>query len=262
MTGYQTHPWHLVEPSPWPLVGGSAAFTLTVGLVMWFHYNSMVLLAVGLILMVMTMIQWWRDVVREATFQGCHTSYVMAGLRRGMVLFILSEVFFFLAFFWAFFHSSLAPTVEVGVTWPPAGIHPLNAFAVPLLNTAVLLSSGVTVTWAHHALLDGNRTEAIQALTFTVILGLYFTGLQAWEYYEAPFTIADGIYGSTFFVATGFHGLHVIIGSTFLLVCLIRQYLYHYTSSHHFGFEAAAWYWHFVDVVWLFLYVCIYWWGS
>nr|BAF76624.1 cytochrome c oxidase subunit 3 [Asymmetron lucayanum] len=262
MTGYQTHPWHLVEPSPWPLVGGSAAFTLTVGLVMWFHYNSTLLLTLGLVLVIMTMIQWWRDVVREATFQGCHTSYVIAGLRRGMVLFIVSEVFFFLAFFWAFFHSSLAPTVELGVTWPPTGIHPLNAFAVPLLNTAVLLSSGVTVTWAHHALLDGNRTEAIQALAFTVILGLYFTALQAWEYYEAPFTIADGIYGSTFFVATGFHGLHVIIGSTFLLVCLIRQISYHYTSSHHFGFEAAAWYWHFVDVVWLFLYVCIYWWGS
>nr|YP_001434567.1 cytochrome c oxidase subunit III [Asymmetron inferum]BAF76598.1 cytochrome c oxidase subunit 3 [Asymmetron inferum] len=262
MTGYQTHPWHLVEPSPWPFVGGSAAFTLTVGMIMWFHYNSTLLLTLGLILVVVTMIQWWRDVVREATFQGCHTSYVIAGLRRGMVLFILSEVFFFLAFFWAFFHSSLAPTVELGVTWPPVGIHPLNAFAVPLLNTAVLLSSGVTVTWAHHALMDGNRTESIQALAFTVMLGLYFSGLQAWEYYEAPFTIADGIYGSTFFVATGFHGLHVIIGSTFLLVCLIRQILYHYTSSHHFGFEAAAWYWHFVDVVWLFLYVCIYWWGS
>nr|BAH86216.1 cytochrome c oxidase subunit III [Branchiostoma lanceolatum]BAH86294.1 cytochrome c oxidase subunit III [Branchiostoma lanceolatum] len=262
MTGYQPHPWHLVEPSPWPLVGGSAAFTLTVGLVMWFHYNSITLLVLGLFLVVVTMIQWWRDVIREATFQGCHTSYVLAGLRRGMVLFIISEVFFFLAFFWAFFHSSLAPTVELGVTWPPVGVHPLNAFAVPLLNTAVLLSSGVTVTWAHHALMEGKRTEAIQALTFTVMLGLYFTALQAWEYYEAPFTIADGVYGSTFFVATGFHGLHVIIGSTFLMVCLGRQAFYHYTSSHHFGFEAAAWYWHFVDVVWLFLYVCIYWWGS
>nr|YP_626467.1 cytochrome c oxidase subunit III [Branchiostoma japonicum]ABD48673.1 cytochrome c oxidase subunit III [Branchiostoma japonicum] len=262
MAGYQVHPWHLVEPSPWPLVGGSAAFTLTVGLVMWFHYNSTVLLVLGLMLVVVTMVQWWRDVIREATFQGCHTSYVLAGLRRGMVLFIISEVFFFLAFFWAFFHSSLAPTVELGVTWPPVGINPLNAFAVPLLNTAVLLSSGVTVTWAHHALMEGKRMEAIQALMFTVMLGLYFTALQAWEYYEAPFTIADGVYGSTFFVATGFHGLHVIIGSTFLIVCLGRQVVYHYTSSHHFGFEAAAWYWHFVDVVWLFLYVCIYWWGS
>nr|BAH86567.1 cytochrome c oxidase subunit III [Branchiostoma floridae] len=262
MTGYQSHPWHLVEPSPWPLVGGSAAFTLTVGLVMWFHYNSISLMILGLVMIVATMIQWWRDVIREATFQGCHTSYVLSGLRRGMVLFIVSEVFFFLAFFWAFFHSSLAPTVELGVTWPPVGVHPLNAFAVPLLNTAVLLSSGVTVTWAHHALMEGKRTEAIQSLAITVMLGLYFTGLQAWEYYEAPFTIADSVYGSTFFVATGFHGLHVIIGSTFLMVCLGRQVFYHYTSSHHFGFEAAAWYWHFVDVVWLFLYVCIYWWGS
>nr|AKH90808.1 cytochrome c oxidase subunit III [Rhinogobio typus] len=187
---------------------------------------------------------------------------VQKGLRYGMILFITSEVFFFLGFFWAFYHSSLAPTPELGGCWPPTGITTLDPFEVPLLNTAVLLASGVTVTWAHHSIMEGERKQAIQSLTLTILLGFYFTALQAMEYYEAPFTIADGVYGSTFFVATGFHGLHVIIGSTFLAVCLIRQIQYHFTSEHHFGFEAAAWYWHFVDVVWLFLYVSIYWWGS
>ena len=208
------------------------------------------------------MVKWWRDVVREATFQGRHTAIVEKGLRYGMILFITSEVCFFFAFFWAFFHRSLAPSVEIGVTWPPTGISPLNPFLVPLLNTAVLLSSGVTITWAHHRILAGNRTESIQALFLTILLGVYFTALQAWEYLDAPFTIADRVYGSTFFVATGFHGLHVIIGTTFLLVCFLRLVNFHFSAHHHFGFEAAAWYWHFVDVVWLFLYVCIYWWGS
>lgn len=168
----------------------------------------------------------------------------------------------FFRFLLAFYHSSLAPTPELGGYWPPAGITPLNPIEVPLLNTSVLLASGVSITWAHHSLIEGNRKQIIQALSITIILGLYFTYLQASEYYEAPFTISDGIYGSTFFVATGFHGLHVIIGSTFLIVCLLRQLKFHFTSNHHFGFEAAAWYWHFVDVVWLFLYVSIYWWGS
>nr|YP_009116608.1 cytochrome c oxidase subunit 3 [Polynemus paradiseus]BAQ20935.1 cytochrome c oxidase subunit 3 [Polynemus paradiseus] len=258
----QLHPYHMVDPSPWPLTGAIAALLVTSGLAIWFHHNSLVLLSLGLTLLLLTMYQWWRDVIREATFQGHHTLPVQKGLRLGMVLFITSEVLFFAGFFWAFYHSSLAPTPELGGVWPPTGIMTLDPFEVPLLNTAVLLASGVTVTWAHHSIVEGNRKEAIQALVLTVILGLYFTALQAMEYLEAPFTIADGVYGSTFFVATGFHGLHVIIGSTFLAVCLLRQIWYHFTTQHHFGFEAAAWYWHFVDVVWLFLYVSIYWWGS
>nr|QXF29934.1 cytochrome c oxidase subunit III [Chloeia pocicola] len=256
------NPFHLVEPSPWPLTASLGAFFLTVGLAAWFHNFSPLPLFFGITMILLTMIQWWRDVTREATFQGHHTSYVVKGLRWGMVLFIASEVMFFFAFFWAFFHSSLAPTPEIGCTWPPTGITPLNPFAVPLLNTAVLLASGVTVTWAHHALMAANRTDAIMALILTVSLGAYFTVLQAGEYMETSFTIADSVYGSTFFVATGFHGLHVLIGSTFLLVCLIRTVLHHFSSGHHFGFEAAAWYWHFVDVVWIFLYLCMYWWGS
>nr|YP_003345157.1 cytochrome c oxidase subunit III [Anarchias sp. Ansp]BAI53178.1 cytochrome oxidase subunit 3 [Anarchias sp. Ansp] len=259
---HQAHAYHMVDPSPWPLTGAVAALLVTSGTAMWFHFQTTTLMSLGMVLLLLTMYQWWRDIVREGTFQGHHTPPVQKGLRYGMILFITSEVFFFLGFFWAFYHSSLAPTPELGACWPPTGIITLDPFEVPLLNTAVLLASGVTVTWAHHSIMEGERKQAIQSLTLTIILGFYFTLLQAMEYYEAPFTIADGVYGSTFFVATGFHGLHVIIGSTFLAVCLFRQVKYHFTSEHHFGFEAAAWYWHFVDVVWLFLYVSIYWWGS
>nr|YP_010568180.1 cytochrome c oxidase subunit III [Odorrana hosii]UZC57600.1 cytochrome c oxidase subunit III [Odorrana hosii] len=259
---HQTHAFHMVDPSPWPLMGATTAFLMASGLAAWFHHNMISILMVGLSLMFMTMYQWWRDVVREGTFQGHHTSPVQKGLRYGMILFITSEVFFFLGFFWAFYNASLAPTPEVGESWPPVGIAPFNPLEIPLLNTAVLLASGVSVTWAHHSIMQADRKSTIQALIITVILGFYFTLLQTAEYCEAPFTIADGIYGTTFFVATGFHGLHVIIGSLFLIMCLFRQLSFHFTSQHHFGFEAAAWYWHFVDIVWLFLYVSIYWWGS
>ena len=256
------NPFHLVDFSPWPLTGSIGALFLTSGLVGWFHGHSPLGAILGLILVLITILQWWRDVIREATFQGSHTMRVSRGLRWGIILFIVSEVLFFFAFFWAYFHSRLAPSLELGSCWPPAGITPLNPFEVPLLNTGVLLASGVTVTWAHHSLIEGDRLGAIQGLGMTVLLGVYFTFLQAMEYYEATFTIADGAYGSTFFVATGFHGLHVLIGTRFLLVCLARAVLQHFSTGHHFGFEAAAWYWHFVDVVWLFLYLSIYWWGS
>ena len=229
---------------------------------MWFHGYSTLCINLGLVVILLTILQWWRDVIREGTYMGFHNSLVTKGLRWGIILFIASEVLFFFAFFWAFFHRSLAPTPELGCSWPPTGIYPLNPFAIPLLNTAVLLASGVTVTWAHHSLMERSREETIQALVATVTLGVYFTALQAMEYWEAPFTIADSVYGSTFFVATGFHGLHVLIGSTFLLVCLLRTSLHQFSSGHHFGFEAAAWYWHFVDVVWIFLYMCLYWWGA
>lgn len=205
--------------------------------------------------------QWWRDVSSEGAFQGLHSLIVELGLRYGILLFIVSEVLFFRSFFWAFFHRSLAPAVEIGGSWPPLGIQTFDPTGVPLLNTIVLLSSGIRVTWAHHALIAGNHQAAFNGLILTIILGVYFTALQALEYYEASFSIADGAYGSTFFVATGFHGLHVIVGSLFLIVCALRIYKGHFSAAHHFGFEAAAWYWHFVDVVWLFLYITIYWWG-
>jgi len=264
MLSYQRHFFHLVDPSPWPFVTAMSAFVMMNGSVMYFHSikggNFVMLL--GLSLVVATMAIWWRDVVREATFQGHHTKVVQTGLRYGMILFIVSEIMFFFAFFWAFFHSSLAPTVEIGSIWPPEGIHPFNPWEVPLLNTIILLSSGATVTWAHHAITTGIRYEAIYGLILTVFLAVIFTCLQAYEYLEASFNIADGIYGSTFYMATGFHGFHVIVGTLFLTVCLVRLIKYHFTTTHHFGFEAAAWYWHFVDVVWLFLFVSIYWWGT
>nr|YP_010490388.1 cytochrome c oxidase subunit III [Leucolepas longa]UWM12874.1 cytochrome c oxidase subunit III [Leucolepas longa] len=262
MTSYPHHPFHLVELSPWPLTASVGALSLTTGLAYWFHNNSMHILIMGLIILMLSSYQWWRDISREGTLQGFHNPLVVTNLRWGMIFFIVSEIFFFLSFFWAFFHSSLAPSVEIGTQWPPTGVTPFNPFQIPLLNTAVLLSSGVTITWSHHALMNKNHTQAIQALALTIILGVYFTFLQAYEYMEASFSISEAIYGTTFFVATGFHGLHVIIGSTFLMICLYRMLKFHFSPEHHFGFEAAAWYWHFVDVVWLFLYISVYWWGG
>nr|YP_009694512.1 cytochrome c oxidase subunit III [Eurydema oleracea]QEI26497.1 cytochrome c oxidase subunit III [Eurydema oleracea] len=262
MKMHKNHPYHLVDYSPWPLTGSIGAMTLTSGMVLWFHKNEMYLFFLGIMILLLTMIQWWRDIIRESTFQGHHTIKVTNGLKIGMILFIISEVFFFISFFWGFFHSSLAPTVEIGMMWPPKGIIVFNPMEIPLLNTMILLCSGMTVTWAHHSLMNNNYSETTKSLMLTVMLGIYFTILQAYEYNEASFCISDSIYGSCFYMATGFHGLHVIIGTIFLLVCLMRHIKCHFSSNHHFGFEAAAWYWHFVDVVWLFLYISIYWWGS
>lgn len=208
------------------------------------------------------MYQWWRDVSYESSSLGLHSRIVELGLRWGVVLFIISEIFFFLSFFWAFFHSSLASVVELGRQWPPKGIVPFNPWEVPLLNTVILLRSGIRVTWAHHALIDNYLKRRIFSLSLTVILGAYFSLLQYEEYAEASYAFADGVFGRTFFIATGFHGIHVIIGSTYLLIRLLRITSGKLNWNHHFGFEAAAWYWHFVDVVWLFLFATIYWWGA
>jgi len=258
----RNHSFHLVDQSPWPLTGAIGALTLTTGIVKWFHEFNFNILILGKIILIITCIQWWRDIRREGAFQGLHTSIVEKGLRWGIILFITSEVLFFFSFFWAFFWSSLAPTLEIGSYWPPSGISPFNPFQVPLLNTIILLSSGVTVTWAHHGIIERNYRQASLSLLLTVILGGYFTALQGLEYWEARFTISDSVYGRTFFVATGFHGLHVIIGTSFLAICYARHINNHFSLEHHFGFEAAAWYWHFVDVVWLFLFITIYWWGK
>nr|NP_976157.1 cytochrome c oxidase subunit III [Gomphiocephalus hodgsoni]AAO43663.1 cytochrome oxidase subunit 3 [Gomphiocephalus hodgsoni] len=256
------HSFHLVDQSPWPLTAALGALIMTTGMVKWFHHFDPTTMFLGVIILLFTTYQWWRDITREGTLQGLHTNIVSKGLRWGMILFITSEILFFFSFFWAFFHSSLSPVLEVGLIWPPSGVIPFNAVQVPLLNTIILLSSGVTITWSHHALMENNHTQALQGLILTVVLGVYFTMLQGLEYWEATFSISDSIYGSSFFVATGFHGLHVLIGTSFLTVCIFRHWTCHFSSSHHFGFEAAAWYWHFVDVVWLFLYLSIYWWGS
>lgn len=262
MSTHSNHPFHLVDYSPWPLTGAIGAITTVSGIIKWFHQYDTSLFFLGNVITILTVYQWWRDVSREGTYQGLHTYAVTIGLRWGIILFILSEILFFVRFFWAFFHRSLSPAIELGASWPPAGIISFNPFQIPLLNTAILLASGVTVTWAHHSLMEGNHSQTSQGLFFTVLLGIYFSILQAYEYIEAPFTIADSVYGSTFFIATGFHGIHVLIGTTFLLTCLLRHLNNHFSKNHHFGFEAAAWYWHFVDVVWLFLYITIYWWGG
>nr|AIZ58573.1 cytochrome c oxidase subunit III [Ornithodoros costalis] len=255
------HPFHMVEKSPWPLTGSIAALTFMTGMLNMMYFTNMNLLLVALMITKLTMYQWWRDITREASFQGHHTIIVSLNMKWGMALFILSEVLFFVSFFWAFFHSSLSPNIEIGTIWPPVGITPFNPFSIPLLNTTILLSSGITVTWTHHSIINKNYQEAFNSLLLTILLGFVFTILQGWEYTQASFSISDSIYGSTFFMSTGFHGLHVIIGSTFLAITLLRTFLNHMSSSHHFGFEAAAWYWHFVDVVWLFLYSFVYWWS-
>lgn len=260
----QQHLFHLVTSSAWPILTAFSALSMLIGAVMYMHSYSRGFLVVfaGLVALIYCMSMWWRDVVREATYRGDHTSVVQVGLCYGMLLFILSEVCFFFAFFWVFFHSSLSPTLEIGSIWPPEGFVTFNPWGVPFLNTVILLSSGATITAAHHFIVVGHFRSAVLMLDLTLGFAIIFTVLQGVEYLEAPFSISDGIYGSTFFMATGFHGFHVIIGTIMIAVMTYRLCLGHFTREHHFGFEAAAWYWHFVDVVWLFLFVTIYWWGS
>ena len=277
MAATKNHDYHILPPDQWPLIGAFSALALTGGGVMWMHdnpYGKFVFL-LGLLGVLVTMFSWWSNVIREA-HEGHHTPVVQLHLRYGMILFIASEVMFFVAWFWAFFSAALFPapvemvdgTVQaisdasVAATFPMHGIEVLDPFGFPLLNTFILLCSGTTVTWAHHALIHGDREGLKKGLWCTVLLGLLFTSIQAYEYIHAPFGFKGSIYGATFFMATGFHGAHVIIGTIFLIVCLVRANKGHFTPKQHFGFEAAAWYWHFVDVVWLFLFVSIYVWGG
>jgi len=254
------HPFHLTDESPWPILASFLRLGVTTGLVSWFHINRIALLVFRILTLNITSFLWWRDVSREGAFQGLHTIMVFAGLRWGILLFITSEVFFFLSFFWAFFHSALSPNIEVGSSWPPLGVQAFNPWGVPLLNTVVLLSSGISVTWAHKGFLENNHNQCLVSLTLTIFLGSYFTFLQGIEYQEASFSISDSVFGSTFFVATGFHGLHVIVGTIFLIVGVFRLRLGILSKGHHLGVTAAIWYWHFVDVVWLFLFCWLYVW--
>jgi cytochrome c oxidase subunit III len=302
------HDYHLVNPSPWPVIASIFALVMMIGAVIWmrsmsegpglFGVTGPWVFAVGAIGIVTSASVWWRDVIREGQ-HGDHTPVVQLHFRYGMILFIASEVMFFVAWFWAYFDAALFPagvhdlansTDVVGQVmrdqllgghWPPVPVegtgvtipasgqptpgifqHTFDPWGIPLLNTLILLTSGVTVTWAHHALLKNDRRGLVIGLILTVILGATFTFFQAYEYHHAGFSYAGHIYGSTFFMATGFHGAHVLIGTIFLLVCLIRAIQGAFTPRLHFGFEAAAWYWHFVDVVWLFLFACIYVWGA
>jgi len=280
------HDYHLVNPSPWPAWGASSAFLTAVGGILWMHHSAAyapIIFGLGVLGIAYTMFHWWRDVIYEAEVEHDHTRVVQISHRYGMILFIASEVMFFVAWFWAFFNSSLFPSDAVQATrdavfgcgagtqmgacavpgtWPPKGIEAFDPWHLPLLNTLILLTSGTTVTWAHHALLENNRKGLIWGLVCTIALGLTFTCVQAYEYAHAAFHYSGNIYGATFFMATGFHGAHVIIGVIFLFVCLVRALIGQFTPRHHVGFQFAAWYWHFVDVVWLFLFACIYVWGG
>jgi cytochrome c oxidase subunit 3 len=260
----QKHPFHLVDPSPWPLLGALSALSITFGMVMYMHgyIKGSFILNMGFIFLLLISFFWWRDIVREGTFEGQHTNAVQKGLKLGVILFIVSEIMFFFAFFWAFFHFSFNPSIFLGGVWPPAFLAILNPWKIPLLNTILLISSGATITLAHHSIILGSKSLAINGLIATIFLAAVFTVLQSMEYYSAPFSISTSVYGSSFFMLTGFHGFHVIIGTTFLIVCLVRLILNHFTKEQHVGFEAAAWYWHFVDVVWLLLFVTVYLWGS
>jgi cytochrome c oxidase subunit 3 len=267
------HDYHLVDPSPWPFIGSVSAFIMAVGAIFWMHSYfaaAPFIFGIGLIGVLYTMAGWWRDVIREAEYGGFHTRVVQISHRYGMMLFIASEVMFFVAWFWAYFNVALFPnavqdvvrTEFIGGVWPPKGIETFDPWHLPLLNTLILLTSGTTVTWAHHALLHNDRQGLKWGLICTVLLGMIFTTVQAFEYSHATFGFSGNIYGATFFMATGFHGFHVIVGTIFLLVCLLRAFAGQFTPTQHLGFEFAAWYWHFVDVVWLFLFACIYVWGA
>jgi len=256
------HPFHLVTPSPWPLAASLSSLFLVCGLVFSWSARGALLLLLSLTLLTTILYLWWSSVITESTSLGCHTLRVQSGLRLGIFLFIVSEVFFFVCFFWAYLHCSLSPAVEIGSSWPPSGLVSLRPFHLPLLSTVVLLTSGATITWSHSALTSGYTSSCFYSLFLTVGLGLFFTLLQGLEYFECSFCISDSSYGSCFYLATGFHGLHVIFGILFLATSLFRLHNFHYTPTRHLGFVFACWYWHFVDVIWILLYLIIYVWGS
>jgi len=256
-----THPFHLVSPSPWPFLSSLCLLIVTVGIVFTWSINSSFLLVCGLASLSVCSFKWLSNVVFEATTTGCHTSVVQTGLRLGFCLLILSEIFFFIRFFWAYLHCALSPNIELGSLWPPAGLVSLSPFGLPLLNTLVLLTSAATLTWSHTSLLNSSFSASFSGLAVTILLGLLFTSLQCYEFYQCSFCISDSVYGSSFYMATGFHGVHVLAGTAMLVVCLLRLVRCHFSPTRHLGFMSSIWYWHFVDVIWLFLYIVLYLWG-
>nr|NP_008502.1 cytochrome c oxidase subunit III [Ixodes hexagonus]AAD05509.1 cytochrome oxidase 3 [Ixodes hexagonus] len=253
-------PFSYSSKSPWPFTSCVTSIMITISTIFMLHFSFTYMILLALIILLLTLFQWWRDISREASLQGNHSSFVIWGLKMGMILFIISEVFFFLSFFWAFFHSSLSLMLKLALHDPLKMLLPLILFEIPLLKTTILISSGISISWSHQSIINNNFKEAFNSLLITIMLGVTFTFLQGWEYKQSQFSMSDSIFGSTFFMTTGFHGIHVIIGTSFLIISLIRINMNLISSSHHFGFEAAAWYWHFVDVVWLFLFTFMYWW--
>lgn len=257
------HSFYPTSIRPWPLISRIVLLNIIVSRLKWINYfnlNNFLWFIYNIFTLILTLYLWWRDLVRETTFLGIINHTIYANLRFGIYLFILSEVLFFVSFFWTYFHFALAPDITIGIIWPPKGIQIFNPYDIPFLNSVILITSGFSVTLSHYCLINRNIKSRISNLIFTIFLGLYFSILQGYEYYEATFSIRDSCYGSSFFIITGFHGVHVIIGTIFLIIQLIRIKLIHISSYCHLGFESASWYWHFVDVVWLFLYINLYWW--
>lgn len=268
MAQEKNHDYHILAPSLWPLLGALAAFVMLFGAVLFFHDSGPWLLIAGFVGVLYVMYGWWSETVAE-NHAGDHTPVVSIGLRYGVILFIMSEVMFFAAWFWSFFKHAMYPMNPDGLSpaidgvWPPVGIETFDPWHLPLINTLILLCSGAAATWAHHALVhEDNRKDLKTGLWLAIVLGAIFTVFQVYEYSHAAFGFAGNIYGANFFMATGFHGFHVVIGTIFLAICLNRVYQGHFTPQQHLGFEAAAWYWHFVDVVWLFLFLAVYVWGG
>nr|YP_009629403.1 cytochrome c oxidase subunit III [Saccharosydne procerus]AVV32036.1 cytochrome c oxidase subunit III [Saccharosydne procerus] len=258
----KNHPFHLVTNSPWPLLTSISIMNLLISTILMFVNKNMVFSLISMTNLLMNLYQWWRDTKRESSLKGDHTIMVKKMIKMGMIMFILSEIMFFFSFFWSFFHSSLSPSIEIGLKWPPKGITPFNPIEIPLLNTIILLSSGASITWSHQAMLSNKFKQSMMSLFITIMLGIYFSFLQWIEYKNASFTISDSTFGSTFFLTTGFHGIHVIIGTIFIMTAMESLLKMKMTKINHLSMELSAWYWHFVDVVWLFLYLIIYWWNK
>jgi cytochrome c oxidase subunit 3 len=261
------HPFHIVTPSPWPFCISLSILSFLLSFVMYLHFYKFagIFTLLSFCCFCLILFGWFNDIIFESTYQLKHTLLVQKGLRLGMILFIISEIMFFFSFFWAFFHSSLAPAIQIGAIWPPKGINVFNPWEIPFLNTIILLLSGVWATLAHHIIKFKYKNFFLLAnfcFFFAIFLGIIFTCFQVYEYITASFTISDGIYGSVFYLATGFHGFHVIIGTFFLIVVGLRHFYNHFILTEAVAVDAAVWYWHFVDVVWLFLFISIYWWGS
>nr|DBA43876.1 TPA_asm: COX3 [Bombus polaris] len=251
-------PFHMVTYSPWPIIVSVNIMNMMLSIILWIYLNNLMIMMMNLIILLMSSLMWFRDIIRESTFQGMHSLYIIMMMKFSMIMFIISELFFFISFFWTFFHNSISPSIEINLYWPPKMINFFNPFEIPLLNSIILIMSGFTVTLSHYNLLNNKFKSSILTLMITIILGLYFNFMQVFEYYNSFFCINDSIYGSIFYLSTGFHGIHVLIGTFMLSISLIRMMNSHFSMIHHMNFEFSIWYWHFVDVIWLFIYMFYY----
>lgn len=255
-------PYFLLNLRPWPILISLNTFNIIISNIILINFKFNILIILNLLIIIIISIIWWRDIIRERTFQGNHNFYIINLIKLRIILFIISEIFLFISFFWNFLHNSLAPSIELGLNWPPKNIKFFNPLLIPILNTIILLTSRFTITLAHFYLINNNKNKTIIFINLTIILSIYFLILQIIEYKEATFTFSDSIFGSSFYIATGFHGIHVLIGTIFLIINLTRIIKIHFSFIHHIRFELAAWYWHFIDLIWLFLYITFYWWNN